>query len=254
MPRLIMIASLLLAGGCLGTDDTEELSSESTIYTPFSGSSSSGSVSQYPWHGYKTTYPSGTEDMRAYGLPSTVECSDNKPQRSHLDVTEGCLSAINISGYSRGKIGTSNANAFRMVALPFTGSETSPLKWTDQSNSYRFYYTTSYSGTDPGFKSFIRYRSEDNLYVASWRFDGKVNIKRKYNGSYTTLVEKSHPKPSANTWHTLKFDAVGSRLYVFLDGTEVLSATDTTFSWGTSGIRTDGTNGAYIDDWRITEP
>ena len=66
MSRLMMIASLLSLVGCLETDDVGELSSESTIYTPFSGSSSSGSVSQYPWHGYKTTYPGGTEIGRAH--------------------------------------------------------------------------------------------------------------------------------------------------------------------------------------------
>src|SRR5512133_3945583 len=132
---LIALGSLI--GGCVdapseSTDNLGETASEvSSIYSPFSGTSASGSVSSYPWHGYKTTYPAGDENLRAYGLPTTVECSSDKSRRSHLDVTEGCLTAVDVGGYSRGKISTSSNGAFRMVALPFTGTETEPLKWRD---------------------------------------------------------------------------------------------------------------------------
>src|SRR4051812_36823999 len=120
MSRLMI---MFLLGGCLTSeatdaDDTGEVTSDSTIYTPFSGSSSSGSVATYPWHGYRTTYPSGDENWRTYGLPTTVECSSTKSNVSHLDVTAGCLTAVDVGGYSRGKISTTSDGAFRMVALP----------------------------------------------------------------------------------------------------------------------------------------
>jgi len=269
--KLFAFTSLALVGsliGCVdqeGTDlESEQIDDEQTsetdselssgdTYTPFTGASvASGPASTYRWQGYQTSYPSQNEDFRGYALPSTVECSSSKSTRSHLDVTAGCLTATPIGSYSRGKITATSAGAFRVVALPFASGQTSPMKWTDQHNEYRFYYTgSSGAGVDPGFKAFVRYRSEMDLYAASWRFDGNINIKKKQNGVYTTLASKSFPKPTTNTWHTMRFDAVGSRLDLYLDGTKVFSVTDSTFSWGTSGIRTDATNGAYIDSWSV---
>jgi hypothetical protein len=234
-------------------EELDETSSElGSTYTPFTGSSSSGSASRYPWQGYRTSYPASSEDFRSYGLPSTVECSSSKSARSHLDVTAGCLTAAAVGSYSRGKITSTSGGAFRVVALAFTGSETSPLKWTDMSNSFRFYYTgTSGAGVDPGFKAFVRYRTENDLYVASWRTDGVVQIKRKKAGTYTTLAQVKMSKPSTGAWHRIRFDAIGTRLDLYLDGTKVLSADDSTFSWGTAGIRTDAMTGAYLDEWTV---
>ena len=81
--------------------------------------------------------------------------------------------------------------------------------------------------------------------------DGKVNIKRKSNGAYKTLAEVTMPKPSANAWHKIQFHAIGNKLELYLDGNKVLSATDSTFAWGTAGIRTDAMNGAYLDEWTV---
>ena len=231
-------------------EDVSELAG--SVYTPFTGSSSTGSAATYGWQGYKTTYPIANEDFRGYALPLTVECSSGKSVRSHLDVTAGCLTAVAIGSYSRGQITSTSAGAFRVVALPFTGSEANPLKWTDVHNEFRFYYTgTSGPGVDPGFKAFVRYRSEDDLYVASWRVDGVVQIKKKQGGTYYTLAQTTKSKPTTGAWHRLRFDAVGSKLDLYLDGTRVLSATDSTFTWGTAGIRTDAMTGAYLDEWTV---
>jgi hypothetical protein len=261
---LLLAISLI---GCIGDegmdedgqdvidDATSEVDSELSAgdtYTPFTGTSTSGPASTYPWKGYNTSYPAEDEDFRGYGLPSTVECSSSKSTRSHLDVTAGCLKAIAIGSYSRGQIEPTSNGAFRAVALPFTGSEKNPLKWTDQSNQVRFHYAGfSGPGVDPGFKLFVRYRTEMDLYVASWREDGLVNIKKKQAGVYKTLAQTTYPKPSTGTWHTMRFDAIGTKLDFYIDGKKVLSTTDSTFSWGTSGIRTDATPNAYLDDWTV---
>src|SRR5262245_27733706 len=114
MSRRIII--MLLLGGCLtsevsDTEDVSEATADSSVYSPFSGSSSSGTVSTYPWHGYRTTYPAGDENWRTYGLPTSVECSSTKTKVSHLDVTAGCLTAVDVGGYSRGKISTTSDGA-----------------------------------------------------------------------------------------------------------------------------------------------
>lgn len=264
MKRTSALAAIVLAGSLIGcaTDD-DELSFDETLgqtdaelataaYTPFSGASSTGSAATYPWQGYNTSYPAGDEDFRGYALPLEVECSSTKSRRSHLDVTAGCLTAVAVGSYSRGEITSTSDGAFRVVALPFKSGEPYPLKWTDVKNEYRFYYkTTTGPGVDPGFKAFVRYRDENDLYVASWRTDGVVQIKRKQNGTYKTLAETTMARPSTSTWHTLRFDATGARLDLYLDGAKVLSATDTAFAWGTAGIRTDAMTGAYIDEWTV---
>lgn len=238
----------------------EETSSDLTCalaadtYTPYaSGGSPTGTPVALPWHGFQTTYPAGAEDFRGYGTTgATVECSNAKDARSHVDVTAGCLQTVGAGTAARGKIQTTSGGAFRALALAFEGTDVDPVKWTDQSVEYRFNFAKwTAAGVNPGFKAFARYRSEDDLYVASWRKDGIVQIQKKQCGAYTLLKKIDFGPPSPNTWHTLRFDAIGNELVVYLDGERVLATTDGTFSWGTVGIRTDATDGAFLDDWRV---
>jgi hypothetical protein len=245
----------------MGSDELVGCAGEGTgVYTPYlSGSSPTGSVSQYPWRGGSGSYPSGTEDFRGYSsMPAEVECSDDKGHRDYMDVTDGCLNAVSLSGgtYTRGQIEADPSGYFRALALGRTSGSSAPTKWTDQAVSYRFYYhakTGNVSG--PGFKIFARYRTEYDLYVASWRDDGVAQIQKKQCGNYTALaVDKNYGKPSADTWHTIKFVAKGSTLSLYLDGDLAVQANDTSFSWGTGGMRIDSYDGAYIDDWKIAQP
>lgn len=255
---------LTLASACIddGTEtateeDEQEAScaASSSTYSPYAGYAPSGTVSEFPWQGHATSYPAGAEDFRGYSLPSAIECSSSKSKRSHLDVTAGCLNAVAVGSYSRAQIASTSGGAFRAIALGFENGSQTPMKWTDQSIEYRFHYSgTSGAGVDPGFKAFARYRSENDLYVASWRVDGYVQIKKKVCGAYTTLAQKKLSGPSKGTWHRIRFDVKGTSLKLYLDGDLTLSATDSALSWGTAGIRTDAMTGAYLDDWRIQAP
>lgn len=222
------------------------------VYTPYPGTAEypTGSSSDHPWPG---------EDFEAYGpaLPISVECASTKSLRGHLEVTAGCLDAVQVSGtYDRGRIDATAAGAFRALALGRTAAAPlRPVKWTDQGIEYRFHYRAP-SGTSgiPGFKAFARYRSEDDLYVASWRMDGVVQIQRKQCGQYTTLaVLPEYGAPTPGVWHWMRFDAIGDQLELYLDNMLVLSTTSGTFGWGTVGIRADSMEGAYLDDWTVTE-
>jgi hypothetical protein len=228
------------------------------VYSPFaqSGSYPTGPVDELPWAGASSTYPSGVEDFRGYGqLPSGVECSDDKRRRSHLDVTSGCLDAVAVGSYTRGLVRTNSSDYFRAVALGHVAGNARPIKWTDQGIEYRFFHRARSSDAGAGFKVFARYRSENDLYVASWRFDGVVQIQRKLCGEYTALaVDRDFGPPSLDQWHSIRFEAVGDRLRLYLDDDLVLSATSSSLSWGTTGIRIDSADGAYLDDWAIYTP
>lgn len=255
-PALVLVTASASAG-CL--DDTDEsLEGASTTcgadhaYTPYARSAPSGSVVALPWLGETTSYPNGRESFDVYASGSTIECASDKDQRAHLDVTAGCLTAVTLGDgeYHRARVEpTSATHAFRAVALGYIGSE--PIKWTDQRSEYRFYYAGEAEGTLPGFKIFARYRSEDDLYVGSWRFDGVIQIQKKQCGAYTILAKVTGPPPSPKTWHRIRFDAIGDQLTLYIDDKPALSATSPTFSWGTVGIRIDGATDAYLDNWRV---
>ena len=131
------------------------------------------------------------------------------------------------------------------------------MKWTDTGTKYSFYYASSpvAAGVNPGFKAFVRYRTEEDLYVASWRADGVVQIQKKQCGVYTALaMRRDLAPPSANAWHSIRFEAVGDALSLWLDGSLAMTVTDATFAWGTAGIRVDSFDGAYIDNWKVYAP
>jgi hypothetical protein len=55
-------------------------------------------------------------------------------------------------------------------------------------------------------------------------------------------------------WHTIRFDIKGTQMRLFLDGALVMTTSDSSITTGTAGIRTDATEAAYIDDWRVYAP
>lgn len=238
------LGALVCLGACMVEVDNEAaVEAEATCgdpsaYNPFAGSSHIATASAVPW----------AENFDSYR--TTIECDSTKSSLSHLDVTAGCLTSALISNtYRRAEVKLTPAGAFRAVALPHDKAELA--KWTDQHNEFRVYVAGTTDGVLPGVKAFARYRSEDDLYVASWRFDGVVQIQKKQCGVYKILAKVELPPPTLRAWHRMRFDAVGETLSLYLDDKLVLTTKDTAFSWGTAGIRLDGVMGTYLDDWRV---
>jgi hypothetical protein len=230
------------------------------VYTPFVnyGPVSSGNVAKYPWRGHASTYPDTIEDFRAYGpsLPQEIECGSAKDARDYVDVTSGCLTAVDVSGNKAGQIHGTTDGYYRSFALPYDPEHQRQVAWTDMVVEYRFYYsqwTNDISG--PGFKAFARYLTEYDLYVGSWRKDGVVQIQKKQCGEYTVLKrDANYGPPAPNMWHTIRFEVVGNEQRLYLDGRLAMATTDDSIKRGTAGIRIDSAEGALIDDWRVTAP
>lgn len=225
-------------------------------YDPFPepGNYVTGTASAYPWVG---------ESFQGYSNGQTVECSSNKAAQPHLDATSGCITARYFDQGMRGWIDRYN---FRALAVGLHGG--ARVKWTDQVAEYRAYldsWLSKADGTRPdwsGLHIFARYQDEDHLYVAAFRHDGKVTIKKK-NGyeSYVDLAVGRYlpvgQTPALGQWYALKFAAVGDRLDFYIDDQLVLTAHDDDpvaygdpFTWGTTGIRIDYVT-AYLDDWSV---
>ena len=230
-------------------------------YTPYtaSGTFPKGTVAQYPWRGPDGGYPNGVEDFTAYAPGEMVECSSDKSVRTYLAVTDGCLEALATNGGTamRGNVLATSEGYYRAVALGFTnGDADHPLRWTDIAVSYRFHYSKQTGNIgNPGFKTFARYRTEDDLYVASWRTDGVVQIQRKQCGVYTPLIiDEAYGAPSPDAWHTIRFTAIGNQLSFYVDGALAVQATDDIFKSGTAGMRIDSMNDAAIESWQVAAP
>lgn len=256
---LAVVGASTLAG-CVGELVPIQCSRATDAYSPYPAASGGavGSVLEHPWRGRdESGYPDGVEDFRIYGgaASADIECSADKSRRAYLDVTDGCLQAVaQDDGGTVGRVGTVSDH-FRAVALAFSAGRQA-VEWTDAAVEFRFLVPDPVDPADEtGLKAFVRYRSEDDLYVASWRFDGVVQIQRKSCGRYDLLARLTdQAPPPLDAWHTLRFAAVGDDLELSIDGALVLSATGDAEASGTAGIRIDAPEGVLIDDWRIDAP
>lgn len=262
---LTILATCLAPLGCVAAADGEEDTADSVEqahsswcsppnpadtydFYPGTGAYPLGNVSSFPWPG---------EAFESYADGATVECSSGRAAQSHLEVTSGCLLAKRVGVYRRGFVTTPN---FRVLARGLAGGK--PVKWQAQTAEARFnvasFQEPTGSSTFQGVHLFARYRTENDLYVASLRKTGEVLIQKKLCGTYTALARgvlrdaggRTRGQMATGTWYRLKLAAVGSTLTLSVDDVQQLQVTDTTFSWGTSGIRTDFAN-VYIDDWTV---
>jgi hypothetical protein len=219
-------------------------------FYPGTGFYPSGSSEFYPW---QTPVDNAFEGFESYANGALIESSADKDRQSHIEVTSGALYSkyVGPSLYRRAKIEDYN---FRMLIQGLYNELR--VKWTDQAIESRFYidawHTTDNSWQ--GVHLFARYRTENDLYVASFRSDGSMYIKKKQCGLYTTLAsgqfldQNGNPRPfNLKQWYKLTFAAIGNHLEFSIDGVPQLFVTDGTFSWGTAGIRTDYAT-VYLDD------
>jgi hypothetical protein len=206
-----------------------------------------------PWRG---------EDFESFTNGQIIESESDKSTQPHLDVTSGTLDSKYVDAWRRG---WTDDYDFRMVALGYDNLGRR-IKWTDQVAEYRG-NVRSWHADPPdwaGFHLFLRYQTSNDLYVASVRYDGQVTIKRKWDsdhngeGEYTDLATGTlngdyldgDGRLKTRQWFRLRFAAIGDELSFYVDDQLLLSATDGTFSWGTTGVRIDYAN-AYLDEWRL---
>ncbi|HEX3045044.1 MAG TPA: glycosyl hydrolase family 28 protein, partial [Bacillota bacterium] len=83
-----------------------------------------------------------------------------------------------------------------------------------------------------------RYRDGNNFYCASLynSSGGTLEIRKKVAGSTTNLVTKTNVGLVAGTWYTVKLVLKGSNISVYLNGTQVLTATDSSLTSGAVGL------------------
>ena len=96
---------------------------------------------------------------------------------------------------------------------------------------------TAFDGADRYVGLAVRYVDIANNYYVTWRSSNVIQLKRKVNGAFVTLAERALPL-ALNTRHHVRLSVAGSRLTVDVDGNQVLTANDTTFSRGRAALLT----------------
>ena len=94
------------------------------------------------------------------------------------------------------------------------------------------------SGTqDKWFGLAARYTDAGNYYYVSVRNSNTVSLRKLVNGAITILGTAPLPV-TPGTWYDLRLDAIGDELRVFVNGAQVLQATDSTHPEGQVGALT----------------
>ena len=88
---------------------------------------------------------------------------------------------------------------------------------------------------DPWFGLMARYANSSNYVYISLRRSNTLTLRKVVNGSIVQLGSATLPV-ATNTWYRLRLEAVGSRLRAYVNGRQVLEATDTQPSIGRVGL------------------
>ena len=204
----------------------------------------------YP-KGRPIEYPYPSQYFQEYSVGEVIGKSSAKDPNAPLIVTSGELTCADYQGKKQAFTDTYN---FRML---MNGMDDKGVRvgWTDSiTNASLTPVAMNSNGPSwAGMHLFSRYQTSNDLYVASYRFDGKVTIKKKIAGKYTTLAVESVGKPVMGESYLLQFTVKGDTLSFFVNGLKKASVTDSNLVWGTSGVRLDYCD-CYVEYVRMTSP
>jgi parallel beta-helix repeat protein len=100
-----------------------------------------------------------------------------------------------------------------------------------------------------------RYKDTNNFYVLALQ-NGTVVLKKKVSGSWTTLASTSFSF-STSTFYTLKLEMNGTALKGYVDGTQKLTATDSSLSSGKIAFRCEAScsyDDVTVNDFSAATP
>lgn len=123
----------------------------------------------------------------------------------------------------------------------YTGSS----NWTSYSVEARV-KVLAYNGSNRMVGLCARFQDTNNFYFLRFSNSNILEIRKKVNGSTTTLASKSYTC-SAGKWYSLKLTVNGNTLTAYVNGVQQLTATDSTFSSGRIGVTAVSTSVEFDD-------
>lgn len=125
------------------------------------------------------------------------------------------------------------------------------IGWTDYATQVRV-KPLAWSGTGRYAAVLSRAQNMTNYYYLAITNSGQVQLGRRSGGTSTVLSSAAVPV-SLGTWYTLRLEAFGSALRGFVNGAQLVSATDTTFPAGKVGLATYYASASFDDLMVVTD-
>jgi pectate lyase len=122
--------------------------------------------------------------------------------------------------------------------------------WTGQTAQVRV-KPAAFNGSGRHVAVTARVQNTSNYYYLGLSNSGSVVLGKRVSGGHTTLAS-APATVSVGTWYTLRLEVFGSTLRGFVDGAEVVTATDATFGSGKIGLATYYAAAAF-DDVVVTD-
>lgn len=192
--------------------------------------------------GVHTYYQTASEDRAYFADPQVTVASQpsvtpSTPSGSTLPYTEN-LTTSDAADWTHEE-GNQTAGSTGL-----NGNGISSVGNTDWVN-YTASATVSLSGSvAPGL--LVRYQDAKNFYMLCYSAtDHLIQLYKRENGTFTKLNEAALTLEE-NTAHTLTATVIGSSITGAVNGTTLLSCTDSTFTHGKLGIRITGTGSAQV--------
>jgi hypothetical protein len=141
-----------------------------------------------------------------------------------------------VAGSTWSVANTSNGRVYRQSSLAGdAGAYFGIEAWKNQSIEADI-TATGFSGSGRWLGIVARRQDAANYYYAALRQSNTLSLRKRVNGSYSTLASKSFPV-ALNRNYRLRLEAIGTRLRVFVDGTLQLEAIDNSLSAGKTGMQ-----------------
>ena len=139
------------------------------------------------------------------------------------------------------------SNTFRVA---YAGDAT----WTDQVVEAKVKVLGFVEGSTSNLVGvYARFKDINNHYSVALRYDGKIAIRRRLNGSNNSITGGATAGIVTDRWISVKFEAIGSTLNAYIDGALRASVVDCSIPAG--GVAVGTTNStAEFDDIRVTLP
>jgi hypothetical protein len=174
--------------------------------------------------------------LRFFTLPTPIVAPDAVAN----DFEARDVSDIQQSAGSGFALVNSGANyVYRQSA---TGGESHAVlthtDWTDYQFIEADITPTAFDGNDRWFGLAVRYVDENNFYYVTLRSSGKLQIRRKINGVFTTLAERTLPVSAGTKYHVSLDVWEDGRLDAVVYGVTALLASDTGLKHGRAALMT----------------
>lgn len=179
-------------------------------------------------------------------IPTPAPTSTTPPTSTSTSTISQTLFKDDFEDGNRNGWSTSNGSwsvvmdESKVLKQSSTGSEartyTGSSDWSDYSVEAKVRVLGT-KDSSSGAGVIVRYKSSGNFYALVLR-GSKVEIMKKVNSNSSTLASKSFML-SQNTWYIVKLEVSGNKLVGYVNGSQILSVSDSSLLTGKSGLIAD---------------